>query len=228
MNRRRNGQEGLNVMDAETLLTTTRAVRRRLDLNRPVPRELVEDCVRLAIQSPSGGNRTAYRFVIVDDPAQREAIAAIYRRAFEIYSQGPTVATKAFEGDPQKTVAQERVFASVEHLAMRLHEVPVLVVPCMLGRSEERTGVRAQAGFWGSVVPAVWSFMLAARTKGLGTAYTTMHLEFERETAEVLGIPYEEVTQACLLPLAYTLGTEFSPASRPPASEFISWDRWSV
>lgn len=214
-------------MDAVTALTTTRTVRRRLDLDRPVDRSVVEDCVRIAAQAPSGGNRTAYRFVIVDDPQQRQAMGDLYRRAFEVYRQGPTVVTKAFPDDPDKATTQEKIFTSVEHLAMHLDQVPMLVVPCMTGRCEERTTARAQAGFWGSVVPTVWSFMLAARTKGLGTAYTTMHLEFEQEAAEILGVPYGQVTQVCLLPLAHTLGTDFSPASRPPASEFIDWNHWS-
>ncbi|GAA1512759.1 nitroreductase family protein [Nocardioides humi] len=214
-------------LDAHELLTTTRAVRRRLDLERAVPRELVEECVQIALQAPSGGNRRAYRFVVVDDPEQRERVAAVYRKAFEIYRAGPTVATKAFEGDAERTAVQERVFDSVEHLARNLHRVPALVIPCMAGRAQDKQTVRAQAGFWGSVFPAVWSFQLAARQRGLGTALTTMHLEFEREVADVLAIPHDEYTQVCLLPLAFTTGGGFRPAQREPAEHFLRWNSWT-
>jgi nitroreductase len=213
-------------LDVNTLLTTTRTVRRRLDLDRPVPRELVEECVEVALQAPCGGNRRAYRFVIVDDEDRRAAIGDIYRRGFEVYRAGPTVVTKAFEGDSGQTAVQERIYASVEHLAEHLHEVPVLVIPVMRGRCEERTAARTQSGFWGSVYPAIWSFMLAGRARGLGMALTTMHLEFERETADVLDIPFEEYTQVALLPVAYTVGDRFRPAVREPASTFVHWNGW--
>ena len=212
------------MLDAEAMLTTTRAVRKRLDLERPVPRELVEECVGLAAQAPSGGNRRAFRFVLVDDPGRREQLAGIYWRAFEIYRAGQTVATKAFEGDAARTAVQNRVYDSVEYLARNLARVPVLVVPVMAGRAEDRMNSRSQAALWGSSIPAVWSFMLAARLRGLGTAMTTMHLEFEREAAEVLNIPYEQYTQLALLPLAYTIGDEFRPAEREPASFFLRWN----
>jgi len=218
------GAKGRMMLDAESMLTTTRAVRKRLDLDRPVPRELVEECVGIASQAPSGGNRRAFRFVLVDDPGRRQQLAEIYWRAFEIYRAGQTVATKAFEGDSARTAVQNRVFDSVEYLAQHLGEVPVLVVPVMAGRSEERTTSRSQAALWGSSIPAVWSFMLAARLRGLGTAMTTMHLEFEREAAEVLNVPYEQYTQLGLLPLAYTLGDDFRAAEREPASFFLRWN----
>ena len=214
-------------LDAHTLLTTTRAVRRRLDLSRAVPRPLIEECVEIGLQAPSGGNRRAYRFVIVDDEAQREALGRIYQKAFEVYRAGPTVVTKAFEGDSEQTRVQNRIFDSVAYLAEHIAEVPCLVVPCMTGRPDDRKTVRAQAGFWGSVYPAIWSFMLAARARGLGTAMTTMHLEFEQEAADVLGIPYDKVTQAALLPLAFTIGDEFKQARREPPSSFIHWNRWT-
>lgn len=214
-------------MDAETMLSTTRAVRRRLDLARPVPRDLIEECVALAAQAPSGGNRRAFRFVLVDDEAQRVRLAEVYWRAFEIYRDGQTVATKAFEGDAARTAVQERVFRSVEYLAENLHKVPVLVVPVMAGRCEERTNSRSQAALWASSIPAVWSFMLAARLRGLGTALTTMHLEFEREAAEILRIPFEEYTQLALLPVAYTIGDSFRPAEREPASFFVRWNEFA-
>jgi nitroreductase len=215
-------------MDAETMLTTTRAVRRRLDLKRPVPRALIEECVAIAAQAPSGGNRRAFRFVVIDDEQRRGDLAAIYRRAFDVYREGQTVATKAFEGDPVRTAVQERVFRSVEYLAENLHRVPVHVIPVMAGRCEERTNARSQAALWASSVPAIWSFMLAGRLRGLGTALTTMHLEFEREAADLLGIPFEQFTQLALLPLAYTTGDTFKPAEREPASFFIRWNDFAA
>jgi len=215
-----------DTMSARTVLTTTRAVRRRLDLERPVDRRLIEDCVAVAAQAPSGGNRRGFRFVVVDDPGVRASLAEIYQKAFEIYRNGPTVVTKAFEGDDDRTRVQARIFESVEHLAVHLAEIPCLVIPVVPGRWETRTDTRAQAGLWGSGYPAVWSFMLAARTHGLGTALTTMHLEFEEETAALLGLPFDEYTQLGLVPLAHTIGTEFRPAAREPASSFIHWDGW--
>ncbi len=142
-------------MDSTTLLTTTRAVRRRLDLERPVARALLEECVEVAVQAPAGGNRHRYRFVLVDDTAQRAALGAIYRRAFAAYLERPEA-------------AGGRLLDSARHLAEHLHAVPAIVIPCMEGRVEELASARAQSGYWGSVYPAVWSFMLAARARGLG------------------------------------------------------------
>lgn len=215
------------ITEAFDVLTTTRAVRRRLDLTRPVPHEVVERCIDIAVQAPVGGNRRGFRFVAVTDPDVRGQLADVYWRAFEIYRAGPTVATKAFEGDDANSLTQERVFRSVERLAETLADVPCIVVPCAPGRWETRSTTRPQAGFWGSVFPAVWSFQLACRMYGLGTALTTMHLEFEAETAAILGIPIEDYTQVGLLPVAYTVGTEFKPARREPAAHFLAWERWA-
>lgn len=200
-------------LDADAVLTTTRAVRRRLDLDRGVPRELVAECVAVAVQAPSGGDRHPYRFVVVDDAERRQALAEIYRESFAAYLGRPNAVT------------EPRLLASVRHLAEHLHRVPVLVVPCMPGRPEARTTSREQSGYWGSVYPAVWSFMLAARLRGLGTALTTMHLQYEREAAAVLDIPYDEVAQVCLLPLAYTVGHDFRRAKRD-AGAFLLWNGW--
>lgn len=215
------------ITDAYQTLTTTRAVRRRLDLERPVDRSVIEQCVSIATQAPSGGNRRGFRFVVVDDPIVRRDIAAIYWRAFEMYRTGPTVATKAFVGDTDKSRIQDRVFTSVEHLARTLADVPCIVIPCAPGRWDTKEGTRGQAGFWGSVFPAIWSFQLACRTYGLGTALTTMHLEFERDAADVLGIPFDDYTQVGLLPVAHTIGLEFKAAEREEPDNFIHWDRWS-
>jgi nitroreductase len=199
-------------MDAETVLTTTRAVRRRLDLNRAVPRGLVDECVRVGIQAPAGGNRHVLHFVLVDDREKRSALGEIYARAFETYLRGPSV------------VSTPALLASVTYLAEHLSDVPVIVIPCMQGRPEERTTSRLQAGYWGSAFPAVWNFMLAARARGLGTVLTTMHLEYEQDAAAVLGIPYEDVTQVGLIPVAFTTGGEFSRARRDGV--YATWNGW--
>jgi nitroreductase len=200
-------------LDGTALLTTTRAVRKRLDLGRPVERALVEECVEIATQAPAGGNRHRYQFVLVDDDEKKQALGEVYSRAFADYVTRPNVATGG-------------VLDSARHLAEHLSEVPVIVIPCMSGRVEGLRTSHRQAGYWGSVYPAVWSFMLAARDRGLGTALTTMHLVFEEECAAILGIPSEEVTQVCLLPVAHTIGESFSPGKRS-GGPFWSWNGWT-
>jgi len=214
-------------LSAHDLLTTTRAVRRRLDLTRPVARQLIRECVEVALQAPAGANDLGYQFVVVDDPGTCAALAEIYQQAFAEYRRETTLVTEMPERPDERQRTQHRIFESAAYLAEHLAEVPVLVIPCMAGRAEIRDTARRQAGYWGSVFPAIWSFMLAARLRGLGTALTTMHLRFERETASLLDIPFDEVTQCGLLPLAHTLGDRFKPARRAPAESFLSWNRWS-
>jgi nitroreductase len=114
---------------------------------------------------------------------------------------------------------------SSAYLAEHLHEVPVLVIPCLEGRIEDAPLLEQAVG-WASIIPAAWSFMLAARGRGLGTSWTSLHLAYEREAAAVLGIPYEQVMQVGLIPVAHTLGEDFKPAQRKPRSERVHWDRW--
>ena len=208
----------MSVMTAEEALTTTRAVRKRLDLTRPVERTVLEECLAIAQQAPTGRNRQGWSFVVVTDPAKRLALAEIYRKGWDAYRNrgGAPTAHSAELG---------RILDSADYLAEHLHEVPVHLIPCIRGRMEGQPIV-AQAGTWGSILPAVWSFMLAARTRGLGTAWTTVHLSYEQEAAEVLGIPYQEVMQAALVPVAYTLGTDFKPGSRTGLDEVVHWDQW--
>ena len=171
----------------DELLSTTRAVRKRLDLERPVERGVLEECLRLAQQAPTGS---------------------------------------AGIGDPEEIPGMMgRVVGGVFHLRDHLHEVPVHVIPCIEGRTDGK-GVFAQASTWGSIMPAAWSFMLAARSRGLGTVWTTFHLFREEQAAELLGIPFGEVMQAALIPVAYTVGTEFKPAVRAPLDTCVHWDRW--
>jgi nitroreductase len=213
-------------LTSDELLSTTRSVRRRLDLGRPVERELIEECLRLAQQAPSGGNRQGATFVVVTDPERRRALGDIYRRAWDRYrAEGVLGEPPRRDPDPERRDQQRRIGRSAAYLADHLAEVPVHVMACHAGRTEDRPQV-VQASAWGSVLPAVWSFMLAARARGLGTAWTTIHLFFEREAAEVLGIPYEEVSQVALIPLAHTVGTDFRPGPRVPLASFARWDAW--
>ena len=211
-----------DLADVDTVLTTTRAVRKRLDLHRPVPREVVEECARIAFQAPNGSNEQHWGWVFVDDPALRAEMARIYRDGMaDVHREREAAGTAPDNSSPER----QRMVASVRHLADHLHEVPVHVVPCIAGRTEG-AGIAQQAATWGSILPGTWSFMLAARSRGLGTAWTTFHLQHEREAAEILGIPYEQVMQAALIPVAYTKGTAFRPAPRKPLAEVVHWDTW--
>ncbi len=212
-------------LSPDELLTTTRAVRRRLDLDRPVERSLIEECLGIALQAPTGGNRQRWHFVVVTDPGKRAAIAQLYRKAWAVYLTMPTAAPNLRFDDPTRDAVQRRVGDSAQYLADNLERVPVLLIPCFPGRLDGQPS-SAQAGAWGSILPAVWSFMLAARARGLGTAWTTLHLLHEREAAGVLGIPYEQFTQAALIPVAYTRGTDFKPAHREPLGSVLHWDAW--
>ena len=202
----------------DELLSTTRAVRRRLDLEQPVDRAVLEECLRLAQQAPTGSYRQNWHFVVVTEPELRAGLADLWRQGAEKYLAGI--------GDPEAILGMMgRVVGGVFHLRDHLHEVPVHVIPCIEGRTDGK-GVFAQASTWGSIMPAAWSFMLAARSRGLGTVWTTFHLFREQQAAELLGIPFDEVMQAALIPVAYTVGTEFKPAVRSPLDSFVHWDRW--
>jgi nitroreductase len=211
----------------DEVLTTTRAVRKRLDLTRPVEPEVIRECLSLAVQAPTPGGMQNWHFIVVADPSQREALAALYRKSAhspggqeDILKQMIATAT-----NEKEAAYFMRKMAPARYLTEHLHEVPVYVIPCIEGRVTNRP-VMEQAALWGGIWPATWSFMLAARSRGLGTALTTLHLAFEQEAAEVLNIPYEQITQAGLIPVAYTLGTDFKPAARKPLDEVLHWDRW--
>src|SRR5215212_4248356 len=209
---------GENIMDLATvdhLLTTTRSVRKRLDLARPVEPEVIERCLELAIQAPSGSNRQGWRFVVITDPELRLGIADLYRKSYARYRGSRP-------SDPSDPNA--RVASSADYLAEHFHEVPVLVLFCYEGRVEQASPA-TQAGLYGSILPAAWSFMLALRARGLGSAWTTLHLRYEQEAAQLLGLP-PTLTQAALLPVAYYTGDDFQPARRTPVGERISWNGW--
>ena len=209
----------------DDVLATTRSVRRRLDLTRPVERHLIEECVQLAQQAPSGSNRQGWHFVVVTDPAKRLGLAELYRRAWAGYVRSPGAVQNAVYADPARQATQRRVGDSAQYLADHMHEVPALVVPCIECQRSTLTAGN-QAGLFGSIIPATWSFCLAARARGLGTCWTTMHLQFEQEAAAVLGIPYDDVLQAALIPLAHTVGLDFKPAAREPVERMLHWDAW--
>lgn len=207
-----------DLTETDRLLSTTRAVRKRLDLERPVDLQVVLDCIRLAQQAPTGSNNQGWRFLVVTDPAKRERIAELYRDGSQDYfaAAGDVVAERG--ADSQAA----RVADSAQHLAQVLGQVPVHVIVCHLGVPEEHF---SQAGYFGSVLPAAWSFQLALRSRGLGSSWTTLHLKRAAEVAELLGIP-DTVTQAVLLPVAWTKGTDFKPASRPPVETVTYVDTW--
>ena len=223
------------ILTPDELLTTTRAVRRRLDFDRPVPAQLIEECLEIALQAPTGSNSQNWQFIVVDDAEKRAALADIYRRGWNRYLQSPGSLAATVAGDEQPhndspdRAQMRRVFKSAQYLADNLERAPVLMLPCIKGRCDSVTGPVAnavQAATFGSIVPAAWSYMLAARARGLGTAWTTAHLIYEQDAAELLGIPYGQVTQVAMIPTAYYKGESFSPARRQPLAGVLHRNSW--
>jgi len=213
----------MDLATVDHLLCSTRSVRKRLDFKRPVPADLITRCIEIALQAPTGSNAQGWHFLVVTDPALRRGLADLYRKAFELYLNTPGIRPTYDDSDPRQK-QMPRVVDSASYLAEHLHEAPVHVIPCIEGRIEQ-AGVLAQASMYGSILPATWSFMLAARARGLGSAWTTLHLMYEQEAATMLGIP-DTITQAALLPVAYFTGSDFKPARRLPSRQHIHWERW--
>jgi nitroreductase len=212
------------MMDLEHTLTTTRAVRKRMDLSRPVPRELIGECLQLAVQAPTGGNRQGWQWMIVTDPEKKRRIGDWYRESWYEYASS---GRPSYPEEDPRHAQLPRVVSSARYLADHMGEVPVMVIPCHEGRVDRPgTTNNAIAGLYGSILPAAWSFMLAARARGLGTAWTSLHLKFEKEVADLLGIPYERYTQAALITLGYFTGDELKPAQRIPLEQIVHWDSW--
>ncbi|MYI56884.1 MAG: nitroreductase family protein [Acidimicrobiia bacterium] len=211
-------------LSADEVLLTTRAVRRRLDFDRPVPESLLRECARFAVQAPTSSNGQGWHFVFVTERSKIEALAAIYRRGSDlnrarfIENSKARAATDAVWGGQLA-----RMIEAGAHLVENLHRIPAMLIPCAAGRPEDPRHVVEGAG---SVIQAAWSFMLAARARGLGTCWTTIHLMWEEEVAEILGIPYREVRQYAMIPVAYTIGTEFKPAARD-LDGVLSFNGWS-
>nr|WP_238357163.1 nitroreductase family protein [Kribbella italica] len=204
------------------MLTTTRTVRKRLDLDKPVPMELIRECIEIALQAPSGSNRQTWHWLVITDADKRAQIGEYYRRAVAEYLESSGAAGRLYADDPDRAPVQKRVGSSVAYLGERMGQVPVLVIPCLTAKSLPAGN---QAGLWGSILPSAWSYMLAARARGLGTAWTTLHMQYEDEVSELLGLP-EDVRQTVLIPTAYTIGTDFKPAARQPLDEVLHVDSW--
>lgn len=215
----------MDMTSVEKLLTTTRSVRKRLDLTKEVPMDLIESCLELAIQAPTGSNSQQWRFMVITDPEKRAAIAEVYARSFALYAKESAAAAPKLPSSDPRSQRMMKVVTSAVYLSENLAKVPVFVLACLDGRVE-KADVMAQASFYGSILPAAWSFMLAARAKGLGSAWTTLHLRYEDEVAKILDIP-DNFTQTCLLPVAYFTGTDFRPAKRVPVSELTYLDSWN-
>ena len=213
-----------NLTIVNHLLMTTRSVRKRLDLTRPVEPEVIEQCIEIATQAPTGSNRQGWHFMVVTDPAKRKGIADLYQKAFNVYLRGREQAPTAPRENEPSATTQRRVTSSAIYLAQHLHEVPVHIIPCYEGRVETEPAF-AQASLYGSILPAAWSLMLALRARGIGSAWTTLHLPYEKEAAQLLGIP-DHITQSALLPVAYFTGEDFLPAERIPARNVTHWDGW--
>ncbi|WP_277209529.1 nitroreductase family protein [Isoptericola croceus] len=235
-----------DVSEADRLLTTTRSVRRRLDLERPVPRSVIEEALEVAVQAPNANDQQGWRWLVLTEPAVKERLGQLFDISWRFHQKE----TWTRSGRRRNTVQARRNTASAAALAASIRKVPALVVPCVLGRPPQidaideawahdarserradgepaaRIGAMRASNFYGSIFPAVWSFQLALRARGLGSTITSMHLPFERQVGELLGIP-AGVTQVCLVPVAYTVGTTFHPARRVPASERTYWERWS-
>ena len=212
-------------LSADDVLTTTRSVRKRLDFDKPVDRATVEECLEIALQAPTGSNSQGWHFMIVEDAAKKQALADIYARNFDKYAD--QARSNQYQPGDLRYEQRDAVTASAVHLTENFHRAPMLLIPCIEGQLD-RVPTFIGASAWGSLLPAVWSFMLALRERGMGSAWTTIHLMDggDVEAAEILGIPHDTVTQAGLFPIAYTIGTDFKLAKRLPLDRVMHWDSW--
>ncbi|XOV84585.1 MAG: nitroreductase family protein [bacterium] len=220
-------QLGLN---SDELLSTTRAVRKRLDFDREIDIATIRECMSMAVQAPSGSNAQGWQFMFVTDPDKRARIGELYAQAFDMYREMPIAIHNLHKesADDALKSSQTRSTSSAEYLAQNMGKAPVLLIPCIAGRTDQAAGAGnlGNASTYGSIIPAAWSFMLAARARGLGTAWTTLHLMHEKEIADLLGIPFDDYMQVALIPIAYTKGTQFKPAYRPPLETVMHVDQW--
>jgi nitroreductase len=214
-------------LSADDVLTTTRSVRKRLDFDKPVERAVVEECLEIALQAPTGSNSQGWHWVVVEDAAKKQALRDIYLERFRIYAGSGQSRSSQYEPGDMRFDQREKITESATYLAENFHRAPLLLIPCIEGRLDGVPSFQS-ASAWGSLLPAVWSFMLALRERGLGSAWTTIHLMRggEELAAQLLGIPFETVSQGGLFPIAYTIGTEFQPAKRLPLDTVLHWDTW--
>lgn len=209
-------------LSVDEVLTTTRAVRKRLDTSRPVPRAVIEECLDLAMQAPNGSNRNTWRWMVADDPSLVAKLADEYKAAMGLLNSGAMPTPNPLgSGVPREEKILESAYALVE----KLPHMPAILIPLMPGRPDG-TGVVEQASMWGSIVQAVWSFMLALRERGLGSIWTTVAIRREKEIADLLGIPHDRYTQIGMFPIAYTIGTDFRRAWRKPVEEVLDYNRF--
>ncbi len=211
-------------MDSDKLLTTTRSVRKRLDFDRPVERQVLEECLEIALQAPTGSNMQGWRFLIVTDDEPKKKISELYAKAFQVYAAEQTKNPAPFDASDPRAQQRAGVVDSAVFLAQNMHRAPALIIPCCEGQVEG-TPLWIQAAVWGSILPATWSLMLALRSRGLGSAYTTLHLMHAAEADAILGVP-KGFFQAALLPVAYYTGVDFKPAKRLPAAQLTYWNHW--
>lgn len=223
--------QAIDLASVDHVLKTTRSVRLRLDLEREVPRKLIEDALNIALQAPTGANTQTWRFVVVTEPAIKAGIADCYRRGAERYMANETAmsrtgvsANREYAADDLRGEQKDKVISSSVHLLENLHRVPVMIIPCIESRFETEEPF-VQASMYGSILPAAWSLMLALRARRLASAWTSLHLVYEHEVRKLIGIP-ENYTQAALLPVAWLTGGDLHPAKRLPLSEVACWNRW--
>ncbi len=211
-------------MDADHVLKTTRSVRLRLDFERPIETSVIEECLEIALQAPTASNSQQWQWVVITDPEKVAGVAEVYRKSFEVLAARPPEERPSYGAEDSRTQQSEGVTRSATYLAAEMHRCPALLLACISGRVED-LGPMAQAGVYGSILPGAWSFMLAARARGIGMAWTTLHIRHEDEVAELLGIP-ADVTQAALFPMAYFTGEDFRPAPRVPLEQVVHWNAW--
>lgn len=225
----------MDLATVDQLLTTTRSVRKRLDLNRPVEPEVIEHCLEIALQAPTGSNLQGWHFMVVTDPQKRAKLAELYHKGWTDYYDIQKEHPPQFSQNDLRLSQRPKIIQSSIFLGEHLHEVPVFIIPCIEGAMAEvphweelrSFGNFFQASMYGSILPATWSLMLALRSRGLGSSLTTLHLIYEKEAAQLLGIP-DYVVQTALIPVAYYTGTDFQPAKRRPAKEVTHWDGWGT
>ena len=211
-------------MDADHVLKTTRSVRLRLDFERPIEASVIEECLEIALQAPTASNSQQWQWLVITDPEKVAGVAEVYRKSFEVLAARPPEERPSYGAEDSRTQQSEGVTRSATYLAAEMHRCPALLLACISGRVED-LGPMAQAGVYGSILPGAWSFMLAARARGIGMAWTTLHIRHEDEVAELLGIP-TDVTQAALFPMAYFTGEDFRPAPRVPLEQVVHWNGW--
>jgi nitroreductase len=210
-------------IDITYLLTATRSARKTLDLDAPVDLADIRECLRIGLQAANGSNQQNWRWLVVFDPALRDKIAELYRKAYLLRVGGQLFADKMPAGTPET-----RLMSSTEWLVVNMAKVPLLVIPCYEAYLPRIDGDESfhLATLYGSIFPPVWNFELALHTRGYGTCITTLHLQYEAEVRQLLGIP-ENYVQGCLLPVGrLRAGHTFRPAVRRPVEEVVALDRW--